>query len=503
MASADQKIPVIREQTLEHIARYLGDLTTGWKIVLLLKSLGVPETLTNYSGSKWWMVLSVLKHYAYSTEEKDKEMLFKIICETLHPLMYNGDEQAAKTAADDFNKYLQYDDLAVGYDDDEKIYLIGPFREPTEAEKQDILQEFGDELFEKEQNELQFFRLPENREKISTFRKAYQVFMNITEVFCDNPSRPSQELNDVYVKTKKLIIGIVNNLYLNVSSVDGVQRMHNLTHFCIPFNNLFTAEKEYTPDSFDIDLTGKKLNWDYIRPRMNATYGDIDELYRKVEGSDILSKPDVQQTLNDVSLLLSKTKEDNKKRTEAKQKASEPQIPVQKIEITAMPELQIRNAEDNTFTKGKKRIHLPKFKPTDWAKITIRFLDERNILITSDKKELTPADYETLGFADEKRGKPNLAWKFFYGLAQNNGETNTLPTPIPDNIKQQKRQLSDRLKTIFKNDTDPFHDPTETHIYRIKINLISSQTDEEPDKYGTREYLKKTMTEEYEEKYNE
>jgi hypothetical protein len=122
------------------------------------------------------------------------------------------------------------------------------------------------------------------------------------------------------------------------------------------------------------------------------------------------------------------------------------------------------------------------------------------VLINADKKEQVVSDYEALGFADEKRGKPNLAWMFFYGLSQNNGETKPLPTPIPDNIKQQKRQLSDRLKTIFKNDTDPFHDPTDTRVYKIKINLIPPQSeDEKPDRYGTREYLKETMTQKYDE----
>lgn len=175
-----------------------------------------------------------------------------------------------------------------------------------------------------------------------------------------------------------------------------------------------------------------------------------------------------------------------------------------KLEISKMPELVIRNAEDNIFTKGKKRIHLPKFKSTDWAKITIRFLDERNVLINADKKEQVVADYETLGFADEKRDKPNMAWAFFRGLAQNNGETRPLPNPIPDSIKQQKKQLSDRLITIFKNDTPPFYDLTEKRTYKIKINLIPPQSeDEKSDKYGTREYLKETMTEEYEEKYEE
>lgn len=181
------------------------------------------------------------------------------------------------------------------------------------------------------------------------------------------------------------------------------------------------------------------------------------------------------------------------------QETANQRVAPQQLEITAMPEIVVRNAEDNVITKGKKRINLPKFKPTDWSKITIRFLDERNVVVNADKKEQVVSDYEALGFIDEKRDKPNLAWIFFRGIAKNNGETEQLPTPIPDHIKQQKRQLSDRLKTIFKNDTDPFYDPTETRTYKIKINLIPPQPEnEEKDELGVRRYLKETMTEEYE-----
>lgn len=147
-----------------------------------------------------------------------------------------------------------------------------------------------------------------------------------------------------------------------------------------------------------------------------------------------------------------------------------------KMEITKVPELQVRNVEDATITKGKKRVHLPHFNPTDWAKITIRFIDEQNVIVTADKKQV-PSDYEALGFADDKRGKPNTAWAFLLGLARHNGETQPLPTPIPDTIKQHKRQLSDRLKTIFKNDTDPFHPSAGERTYKIKLTLIPPQSE--------------------------
>lgn len=174
------------------------------------------------------------------------------------------------------------------------------------------------------------------------------------------------------------------------------------------------------------------------------------------------------------------------------------ELPI-KMEITKIPELQVRNVEDSTIVKGKKHIRLPKFKPTDWAKITVRFIDERNVLINADKKEQVVADYEALGFADERRDKPNSAWMFLFGLAKNNGSTVQLPKPIPNSIKQQKKQLSDRLKTIFKNDTDPFYYATDTGVYRVKINLLPPIETKESDALGTSEYLEETMTEVYEE----
>ncbi|MDA1334779.1 MAG: hypothetical protein O2794_02040 [bacterium] len=40
-------------ETLEHIAVHFGELTSGWRIELLLKDWGVPGTLINRSDSKW------------------------------------------------------------------------------------------------------------------------------------------------------------------------------------------------------------------------------------------------------------------------------------------------------------------------------------------------------------------------------------------------------------------------------------------------------------------
>ncbi len=58
--------------------------------------------------------------------------------------------------------------------------------------------------------------------------------------------------------------------------------------------------------------------------------------------------------------------------------------------------------------------------------------------------------------------------------------------------------LSDRLKTIFKNDTDPFNDFSEANTYKIKLKLLPPTDEEKPDNLGVDDYLKETMTSQYE-----
>jgi hypothetical protein len=225
------------------------------------------------------------------------------------------------------------------------------------------------------------------------------------------------------------------------------------------------------------------MHWDEIRPEMNAVLGQIEELCQVANSPDVISEPQVQKVIGDAMLHLSEMA--------AKRKGTDAAVsePIIKMEITQMPELHVHNVDEPVITKGKKRVHLPKFKQTDWPKITIRFIDERNVVITADKKQV-PSDYEALGFTDEKRDKPNTAWAFLLTLARNNGETNELPPPIPDTVKQQKRQLAERLKAIFKNDTDPFYDPSETRTYKLKLLLIPPSMDETTqNRLGVEDYF--------------
>ncbi len=151
---------------------------------------------------------------------------------------------------------------------------------------------------------------------------------------------------------------------------------------------------------------------------------------------------------------------------------------------------------DGTVVKNKKKIVLPKFPATPYEQISIRFLTDQDVLITTPKKQLS-SNYEALGFSNDKERKPNTAWVLLFLLAKNGGEIKP-PKPIPDTLRQQKRQLADQLKLIFKNSQDPFEDYSETSSYRIKIKLEVVGKDEVPDPIGTQEYLDETMTQEAE-----
>ena len=147
-----------------------------------------------------------------------------------------------------------------------------------------------------------------------------------------------------------------------------------------------------------------------------------------------------------------------------------------------------REGDDNIFIKNRRKITLPRFKSTEWAKVTIRFIDKYHVYITADKKTVT-VNYEGLGFCNDKNRKPNTAWSLLFGIAENGGETSEIRSPIPGKIKAQKSVLSNQLKKIFQNDTDPFYDFSETKTYKAKMVLIPPIIEEEHDSLGIQEYL--------------
>lgn len=131
--------------------------------------------------------------------------------------------------------------------------------------------------------------------------------------------------------------------------------------------------------------------------------------------------------------------------------------------------LNIKNVEDNVIKKPNKKVTLPKFPRTEWSKVSITFLDERNILL-SDSKNTKPTSFEGLACEDSRNGKPDASWKFLLELSITNGQTPTLNKKEREKNKKQKQKITDILRKIFDNDTDPFEKEV-GGIYKAKFNI--------------------------------
>lgn len=623
-----KKQPVIKLKTLELISRELKDHYTGYEITKLLEVCGADKRMIIYPNSKWHIFYGLFEELSIAQDKKAKELLFKIICESIHPLNLSGNKELSDKLIEKFNEYLKYDNLIILYSDKEQKHKISSIQNLVEIDEEEATQDFeplieeilpninkctfsekvielvaqvfegnlsefdirkiitpllnknkplSEEPFikgyiddwleekkwlynfekvldfikrkdenadktiagiietllhplnykadeEKTENIAQsvakylkydnFYvqnigkgylvlsdqemaeihssspefeeqerkdkaedeeKIKQSKEILKIIRDTHQSYIDILELFCRDTKKPTKELNNAY-------IFLSNKIEKDIEKI-GLKTFYNHIYFFRPFeNDLYSAEAEYNKKS-------KSLSWDGIRPALYKAHSDIIKLLNTAEEDAIMT--DEEKKLEDITKLISE------KRIEKEvSKENEPKKTL-KIEISKIPDLNIKSVEDNVLQKGKKRIHLPKFRPTDWAKITIRFINERDVLITADKKQVQ-SDYESLGFADDKKKKPNTAWAFLFGLSKSNGETVKLPKPIPETIRQHKTSLAQKLKAIFKNETDPFYDSTETQTYKIKIQLIPPQTDEiSLDKYGTQEYLKETMIEKY------
>ena len=116
----------IKREALELIARDIGDRFTFYKIVEIFTNLGVPETIF-IKDTKWRAVFYILSYYTSSKSEEDYIKALKIIQETIHPLMFAGDEDKTKETIDKYNKWLKYNNITI--DKDGQIYTL-----PTDDE---------------------------------------------------------------------------------------------------------------------------------------------------------------------------------------------------------------------------------------------------------------------------------------------------------------------------------------------------------------------------------
>lgn len=291
--------PVIKDAALELMADDLSTHNSHATLTDFFKELEIPAGIEQ-EGSKKVRALSVMKVLALT----DKDKLFHLIEEAVHPLRFGANDELAKTMVEKYNNFIKYDGWQIVLLPENgfvpKIIPAGTINQVIHDGEKGI---------------------PQDPDKISLLRQAYQVLMNIVEIFCYNPTEPDVKLNRFYTYLDKLIWETIDEL-----------RIHNLFYqFRKPFSNLFAAEKE----------CGGKVAWDVFRPEMQAMFGQIESLYQEQNGSDILAEPDTQKQLNDIKLYLSEIKGKLKETIKQQKPASKPTIP---IEIVNMP--QVKQALD-------------------------------------------------------------------------------------------------------------------------------------------------------------
>lgn len=621
-----KKKSIVKLKTLELISRELKDHYTGYDITKLLEGCGVEKKLIIYPTSKWFIFYSLFEELAIAQDEKAKELIFKIICEAIHPLNLGGNMEMSNKLVKKFNDYLKYDNLGIFYLDKEQKYEISNINNLIEVDEKELTQDFrplieeilpdinkstfsekvieliaqvfnnnlsnseirkiitpilnknepiskepftkgyiddwleehnwlynlekvldfikrkdenadktiaeiieallhplnynadeekaekiaeligkylrydrfyiqdiGEEylvLSGKEMEEMHSFspefeeeemhkkeedneKIKNSKEIIKQLRDTHQAYIDIIEIFCGNTKKPTRELNDAYLFLSNKIEKIVREL--------GLKTYYNL--FYRPFkDDLYSAEIEWK----NRENHNERLSWDAIRPILYRVHSEITKLLNLAEENTYMT--DEEKKLEDITKLISE------KRTPPKIEPK-PVLPPMKIEISKMPDLNVKNIDNNFIRKNNKRITLPKFPRTDWLKVSITFLGERDILL-SDGKNTKPSSFEGLGCDDGRNGRPDDNWDFFLNLTKNDGQTFPVAKKEREKKKKQKQKITDIMRKIFDNDTDPFEKET-GGIYKAKFNIKYTNNEKIPEsgKYSDLQKVFSEMTE--------
>ncbi len=327
---ANGKNSVIKRQALEFIARHIGDLASGTKLVDFLKNLGVPNSLIVYPNTKWRMIYDVLLYYASCPKPENRRMLYDIIEEASHPLMHNGDKNTAEKTVNSFNNYLEYDKKQIIWDETESRYKLHSFLSGKE------LEEIQKEYYAEEDLRVDALKKLENKEKIYLLKKNYQVWMNVVEVFCNGYK---YLLQDDLIKLNKYYLSLDKFVWKTMDELEIKEDLPSWKEYARPFTNLFSAEKE---------LNGY-TNWASVRMEMLVVLGEIEDLCLRLDVGDILSKSDKQKQLNEITLYLLKVKAKTKEKPLKKEPAG---LPTTRIEIVKMPEIEIK--KDTKLPTDKK-----------------------------------------------------------------------------------------------------------------------------------------------------
>lgn len=137
-------------------------------------------------------------------------------------------------------------------------------------------------------------------------------------------------------------------------------------------------------------------------------------------------------------------------------------------------EVIIREGSKIAIEKAEeeKKYRFPHKLPrgTKWENITIKFLDDDTVHISTKGKEHSQ-NFKDMGL-EGKGGKPSVLWIFLRVLAMYSGEIKASDDKKDDSYKKQKQSLSEALESYFGLDFDPFYPFQTDKSYRVKFTLL-------------------------------
>lgn len=115
---------------------------------------------------------------------------------------------------------------------------------------------------------------------------------------------------------------------------------------------------------------------------------------------------------------------------------------------------------------------------TTWESVYIKFKNNEDVQIKV-AGHVHETSFADMGFVDNRTGKPNEQWQLLKLFAIKGGNLPPSSPDAEDKYKKHKQLLSDKLKTYFKIDLDPFKPYDKINGYTIKLNLAPEKKEKE------------------------
>jgi len=282
---------------------------------------------------------------------------------------------------------------------------------------------------------------PENAKNMAFFLEGYERLVFLVDAYLleDTPLKTRHSLNKEYIRFQPRVAGLYNKMTKEDDCPIVLER------YCPPPEDLIMNDLFFTESGgFE---------------KMDAAYGEIKWRFEGMGIAITHSPTDFQDHLKEIDRVLNGTMKDPQ--------YEEP-----------LPR--------GTIMKGKHRFTLQTLPRTDWIYVSIRFTGDKSVVMTSRvpvydrrvtegkpnsfKTETKGFSFEDMACRDDRNGRPDDTWEFFLELGYGNGRTAARSKEWREKTVKQKQRLTDILRNIFDNDTDPFETEREG-VYHAKFSI--------------------------------